>query len=218
MLILLASMAAQAQPKAELVTEFPYQPCEFILAQSDSFAARLKDNPSERATILIFQVKENRLRAKYVRTLIGASFLRAGLQPDRFTFYDAGASPDSELRVQVWSGSYGAQPWLSEAQIWNAPAPNSMLRYLVGSVHEEDICPTYVPSEFAKLIRDNPRSAGRIIVHHSRDSMVDGFWFGEQLIKDLVEKERVPRRRLKLVFRLGVGPAKADIWYVPKTN
>jgi hypothetical protein len=81
-------------------------------------------------------------------------------------------------------------------------------------VDEVNECPTYVPKAFAKLILENPGSRGHIVVRNGKYPMIDRFGFANGFIKELVEEEGVPRKRLRLFFARGES-TDAEFWFVP---
>jgi hypothetical protein len=86
---------------------------------------------------------------------------------------------------------------------------------MFGYEDEIGICPTFVPKAFAKLIHENPGSRGHIVVRVGDDPTVDRFYFAERWIEELVEKQGVPRKRLRLFFGKGKGSTAAEFWFVP---
>ncbi|MGE0656456.1 MAG: hypothetical protein AB7F88_13530 [Pyrinomonadaceae bacterium] len=87
---------------------------------------------------------------------------------------------------------------------------------MFGYEDEIGICPTFVPKNFARLILENPGSRGHIVVRIGEDPLVNRFYFAKEWINELVEKQGVPRKRLRLFFAKGEGLTGVEFWYVPK--
>lgn len=215
LLFLTASPFAQRQsPNAVLITEFPWQPCEFVLSSSDAFAAELARDPTSRGAIVIYRPKHQPKRAELQRKMISGYLQRAGLDRDRFNFYSGGPSPDGEPRVEYWKQPAGAIPPVQSSVIWNEPGVDTSRKFLFGSVDVDDICPIFVPRAYARLILANPSSIGQIVIYDGEERFTNRFAFAEQWINPLVERYDLPRNRIRLIFRKGVKTF-AEFWYVP---
>lgn len=216
-LLLAVGVGANGQepPKASLFTEFGSMPCEHILAQTDAFAAELQKQARTTGAVLIHRPKVQPTRAEKRRRLISSTLQLRGIDKTRISFFLADQSEDGEIRTAYWKVPSGATPPANESKLWNESAPDVSQSFMFAYVDEIDICPTYVPKAFAKIILENPGSIGRVMVVKGTDPMEYPSYFAERLIKELVEKHRVPRKRLHLIFRNGKEMTAAEFWFVP---
>ena len=107
---------------------------------------------------------------------------------------------------------------VTEAALWNPEVPDTSRPFMFGYEDENGICPTFVPKAFAKLILNNPGSRGHIVVRVGDDPMINRNYFADWWIKELVEKQGIPRKRLRLFFAKGKGLTGAEFWFVPARN
>ena len=207
--------AAQEPPKALLVDEFGRTVCEHLLASTDSLAAELKNEPNVTAYILIYPTTASSAFARGQRDLISSTLQLRGLAQDRFSFYKAKPSSDEEIRIQFWKVPSGAKPRHSDAELWPDERLNTSRAFVFGYADEVEICPTFVPKQFAKLILENPGSRGNVVVNVGRHPMGNRFYFARGWIDELVERQGVPRKRLRLFFVKGEEPTSVEFWFVP---
>ena len=214
--ILLIGVGAQEPPKPKLVDEFGLIVCGNLNARTDGFAQEIKLEPTAKALILIypptFRPEE---QAERQRRRISTSLQLSGLDVDRFQFRKAGRSPDGQIKTEFWKLPMGAEQPETDAVLWNEEPPEASRAFIFGSEDEYGICPTFVPRAFAKLILDNPGSRGHVVVTQGDAPMLNKFYFADEWIKELVEKQGVPRKRLRLFFAKGKGPTAAEFWFVP---
>ncbi|MGD9587718.1 MAG: hypothetical protein AB7Q37_08500 [Pyrinomonadaceae bacterium] len=206
---------AQEVRKAVLFTEFGSLPCEHILGQTDAFATELQKQAETTAAIIIHRPKVQPTLAERRRRLISSTLQLRGIEKARISFFLVGQSEDGEIRTSYWRVPPGATAPINETRLWNEPEPDVSQSFMFGYEDEIDICPTYVPKAFAKIILENPGSIGRIIVKKGPDPMEYPSFFAARLIKDLVENHKVPRKRLRLIFRKGKEMTAAEFWFVP---
>jgi hypothetical protein len=219
LLIILLTAAAGASsqdlPKRKLISEFGLLPCEHVHAQTDSFPEEIKEDPVSRAVILIYPPTVRPEQAQRHRRQISSFLQNRGLSADRFSFYKGGKSPDGEIRTEFWKLGPGAELPFTDAPPWPEEAPDTSRAFIFGYVYEINICQTFVPRAFARLILENPGSRGHVVIEVGKDAMINKFWFAEQWIKDLVESHGVPRKRLRLYFTKGKDATAAEFWFVP---
>lgn len=206
---------SQEPPKAVLVDEFGLITCGDLLARTDSLAAELKREPDAMAFIVIHPpTVRPELATRWLRRISSTLQLR-GLEQDRFSMYKGGPSVDGEIRTQFWKMPNGAEPPFADGVLWTAETMDTSRAFIFGYEDEYGICPTFVPKALAKLILENPGSRGHIVVRVGDDPTVNRFYFAEAWIKELVEKQDVPRKRFRLFFAKGKGLTEAEFWFVP---
>lgn len=209
------AMKGQNAPKAELLDEFGLIPCGHLHALTDSYAEEIKKEPGTKAIVLIYPPSHRPELADKRRKLISSILQLRGLDHDRFSFYKAASSPDGEIRTQYWKAVDGAEMPFREAVSWAENVPDTTRAFMFGYAEEINICPTFVPRAFAKLILNNPGSTGRIVVEAGKDSMENQFAFAEGYMTELVVTEGLPRKRLRLIFKKGKDGTSAEFWFVP---
>ena len=205
---------AQETPKAELVDEFGALPCEFVLARVDALAHRMQVDPMAAIAIVIYRPVNNPNLVEGRRRLISSALQLRRTDRDRYRFFLIDKSPDGEIRTKIWSVPPGAIGPDDGSAPWD-PIPDISRQFMFGYVDETDICPTYVPSAFAKLLLDNPGSIGRVIVTTSPNPIVERFGFAQTFIDELVVRQGVPRKRLRLIFRTSKEETGAEFWFMP---
>jgi hypothetical protein len=214
MLTFARATIAQDPPKPVLLDEFGPLPCEHILAHTDALAADLMREPGSEAIILIHKPVNHPEHASGRRKLIWSALQLRGVDSDRYSFYRSETSPDGDIRTQFWKLPLGAEAPVASFERWPDEAPDTTRAFVFGYVDESDICPTYVPKAFAKLILENPGSRGHIVVTIAKNHLVERFGFADGFIKNLVEQQGVPRKRLRLFFSQGES-TEAEFWFVP---
>lgn len=206
--------SGQELPKSKLISEFGFLPCGHLHAQTDVFADEIQQDANSRAAILIYPPAEHPEQAQKRRKQISSFLQNRGLTSNRYSFYKAEKSPDGAIRAEFWKLGPGAEIPFAGAP-WDEKIPDTSRSFIFGYADEINICPTYVPKAFAKLILENPGSRGHIVVEVGNDAIVDKFWFAETWIKDLVESHGVPRKSLRLFFAKGKHMTTAEFWFVP---
>ncbi len=211
-LALSAAVFCQDEPKAFLVDGFGVLNCGDILARTDHYGDEIKRNPEATGVILINPHKGRPGPAQSRRVLISSTLQLRGIDPDRYVFYLGNAE---DISTEYWILPTGADLPSLEAEQWNVPPFDTSRPNVFGYSDEIEICPTFVPHVFAKLILDNPGSRGHIVIETGPNSMLGKWTFAEQWVDTLVEKHGIPRDRLKLFFTKGKDRTFAEFWFVP---
>ena len=212
LVFLTIGISAQESPKAVLVTEFGPEPCEFVLAQTRFFVEKLQQDPSATGYVKI-NPSSKQLRYQFGRrNLVAAALQLEGLEADRFRFF-LGTAKDSN--TQFWLVPAGAQIPTNGFAVFDEEKPDISKKVLFGSSEEPDICPTFVPRKYAKLLLDNPGSIGRIVIAYDRQSVNFRWGIAEHWVEKLVLQNKVPRNRLRIVFRKGTESVNTEFWFVP---
>jgi len=202
----------QASPKAILIDEFGSLPCEDLLGRTDYLSSELHKNPNSKANVWLNTRHGDDQQIEARRRLISSRLQLRGVEKDRYSFY-LGSKNDGS--TAFWQLPSGAELPVKDAQIWNEPPPDTSRKFMFGYADEIDICPTYVPANFANLLKENPGATGQIIIRLGKDRLVDRFWFAGQFINELVQKHRISRNRLQLTFKKGGDMTVAEVWFIP---
>ncbi|MGD9563219.1 MAG: hypothetical protein AB7W44_13150 [Pyrinomonadaceae bacterium] len=212
-----ASANGQEPPKSVLVDEFGLSPCEDVLSRTDSLAADLGKQPDARALIVTYPPSVRpKLATDRRHRLISSTLQLRGIERRRFSFYVGKPFINGQIRTQVWKLPQGSELPFTDAVLWKEDSPDTSRAFMFGYEDEIGICPTFVPKNFARLILENPGSRGHIVVRIGEDPLVNRFYFAKEWINELVEKQGVPRKRLRLFFAKGEGLTGVEFWYVPK--
>jgi len=201
-------------PEPILFDEFPSLPCDDLLGRTDAFLAELMREPNTRAVILIYKPTVNAQYAAGLKKVISSDLQFHGFEMDRVSFYKSETSPDGDLRTKFFKLPPGAEAPVSGFEKWPDETHDTSRAFMFGYVDEANECPTYVPRAFAKIILDNPGSRGHIVVKTSKDHLVEPFSFADGFIKELVERQGLPRKRLRLFFARD-NETLAEFWFVP---
>jgi hypothetical protein len=214
-LLVSLNVLGQEPPKPELVDEFGELPCEDLLGRTDALAAQLDREPGTRAAILIRPTKVN-IKGVHRRLMIASTLRLRGVPDDRFAIYQGTPTAHGQIETQYWKLQTDATATFEGATLWAEEKPDVSSPFIFGYEDEIGICPTFVPKNFAKLILSNPGSRGHIVVRSGADSgYVNRFFFANQWTKELVEKQGIPRTRLRLFFAKGTALTEAEFWFVP---
>jgi hypothetical protein len=209
------SATGQVDPQPVLVDEFGRLPCEHIHALTDGFAQEIKTEVGSKAVILINPPNERPQQAESRRRMVSSFLQLQGLDVDRFSFYKAQPSPDGEIRTQFWKLPAGAYLPMNDWVMWNEEPPNTSRAFRFGFEDEMNICPSFIPRVYAKLILDNPGSKGHVVI--KAGGFINKFSFADHVINELVQTHGVPRKRLRLFFTKGKrnDSTGAEFWFVP---
>ena len=212
---LVSTVGGQSVPQPELIDEFGQMGCDEMLSRIDNFAVHLQHDPTSTAVITIYppQIYPH-LGGRRLR-LISSTLQLRGIEEDRYTFRRNPNSPDGQIRTKLWKLPPGAVIPEDDLSVWNEEPPVTDRAHVFGYVDDIDICPSFVPKKFAKLILNNPESKGHVVVITSRDMMWDKYKLAETWISELAEKHGIPRKRLRLFFSKGSG-AGVEFWFVPQ--
>lgn len=214
---LMLSAVAQEQVEAILVDEFGITiRCGDLLARTDAFAVDIQQQPSSKAFILFeHSDAQARLRDR-IGQLISSTLQLRGIETDQFVLMSA---KSTKGRVSYWIAPTGAEIPVDGAAKIPEPEIDLSKPFAFGYADELDICPTFVPKTFARLILDNPGSRGHIVIVSAPRSGVNKYYFAEMWIKEIVEKHGVPRNRLRLFFSNSNSKSSqltsAQFWFVP---
>lgn len=203
---------SQEPPKAVLIDEFGSLFCEDLLARTTVLASELNKDPNSRGYISLNTRHGDSKQAESQRRWISSTLQLLGIGIDRYSFY---LEKNNDGSSMFWLIPAGAASPVTNATIWNELSPDTSRKFMFGYADEIDICPTYVPANFAKILQENPGATGQIIIRLGKDPLVDRFWFAGQYINGLVQKYGVPRSRLRLIFRKGGDMTAAEFWFLP---
>ena len=215
--VLISTIGAisQTRPEANLINEFGPMPCGHIHAWTDASAEEIKKDPTSRLAILLYPPTTRPEQARIYRLQISRFLQLRGLDTDRYSFYKS-ELPETQIRTQFWKLQPGSEQPFADAVRWNEDPPDTSRPFVFGYEDEINICPTFVPRVYARLLRETPGSRGHVVINSGKDAMTDNFSFAEQVMKELVESEGVPRRRLRLFFtKADRNSTFAEFWFVP---
>ncbi|MFN0279941.1 MAG: hypothetical protein ACKVRN_15300 [Pyrinomonadaceae bacterium] len=212
--VLLAGfLPAQEQSRATLVDEFGIVTCEDLLARTDNFRLMLSNNPVATGLVIISRGKERPRRADWYRTLVYNTLRRNDFDTSRLVIYrgEDGAGTNASF----WVVPPGVRLPASAHELWSsANIINLSKPIMIGSEDDTGVCPTFVPKDFADLIKENPEVIGKIVVH--QESSWDPAIIGLPWIDTLVKKYGVPRQRLKLIYgKASKTIGYTEFWLIP---
>lgn len=203
---------SQNQQTPILFDEFGAIQCGDLQARTDAFIVELNNRKDFVGLVIIYpELNSPRDGSSYYRILISNMHLRRF--DDKRVSIVAGEA-GKELRAQFWIyPKDGDRPEI-DATKWPVPAIDRTKPLLFGSENESMVCPTFVPRLYAEFLLDNPETIGRIEIFgpdkNSRQS------FSEMYIEELVDKYRVPRDRIEVVFKRKKGITYGNFWVVPQ--
>jgi hypothetical protein len=188
----------QEVPPARLVDEFPLLiTCGDLVARTDSLAADIQRNPHSSALIFIADDSSLSTRAHRTKRIIDSTLQLRGIELERFRIF----SVDDNPSVNFWLAPPGSENPIKNGIEFERDAVDTSEPFIFGFTDELGICPTFVPKAFAKLLIDNPGSRGHVVVRTGDDPSVNKFAFAKEWINELVEKQGIPRSRLRLALR-----------------
>lgn len=206
-LTLVFTWQAVAQEKAAMIDEFGFVTCEDLIARTDNFRLSLSNNPDATGLVIISRGEERTRRADSYRTLIYNTLRRNDFDTNRLVIYHG--EDGERTSASFWLIPPGVGLPASARELWSQGKTIDLAKpIMIGSEDDTGVCPTFVPNDFANLIKENPEVIGKIIVH--QESKWDPAIIGRPWIDTFVNKYGVPSRRLKLIY----GKRSRTIGYV----
>lgn len=203
----------QNSPEPVLVDSFsPSLNCEDLLARTDALSVEMRKVPGSRIAVVIGAPSVEVRPVDRTRRLVSSTLELRGLEMSDFSIYFVRTDG---LKVSYWIVPPGASEPVGEGSLLVEPPPDLSRPFIFGVEDEINICPTFVPKAFAKLLRENDGSRGHIVVREGSDKLIDKFHFAESFINELVNKQGIPRNRLRLFFAKGTGFTTVEFWFVP---
>lgn len=212
-LVLFCTSIIVAQEKAAKVDEFGFVTCEDLLARTDSFELVLNNQPTATGLVIISRGKENTRRADSYRTLILNTLRRRDFDTDRLAIYRG--EDTAQTAASFWVVPSGASLPPDARIVWQKDEAFDLSKpVLIGSEDDAGVCPTFVPQDFANLIKKNPGIIGKIVVH--QEPNWDAAILGLPWIDTFVKKYGIPRGRLQLIYgKRSKTIGYVEFWLVP---
>ena len=201
---------SQDVPKPILFDAFGSIVCEDLLGRQDAFFAELANNPSDVGYEIIY-TNEKSHRA-FVHRLRANFFVRR-FDRDRLKFVLAKPKPAQPVSGEFWRVPLGAEPPAYEPA--DQELPDATRPFIFGMNSSENVCPSFSPDLFAKLIVDNPGSRARLVIYGPTSS-----WRKSTAVEELelltqyteLSKDRV---EFYFVHRPREAYTETEYWYLP---
>ncbi|HEV7701459.1 MAG TPA: hypothetical protein VGO43_14610 [Pyrinomonadaceae bacterium] len=213
-LVLLSAVGGAAQEKAKLLDEFGVPTCEELLARTDGFRTVLLEFPAATGVVIISRAKGLRTPADRYRTLIDNTLRRADFDSNRVQIFHG--EEGSETHGSFWIVPPGAENPAGARELWSRGGivVDVSKPFMFGSEDETGVCPTLVPRDFARLIKENPSVIGKVIVHP--EVKWSPAAIGLPWIERLTKEYSVPRKRLRLIYgKRSKTIGYTEFWLVP---
>jgi len=202
---------AQELPKAILVDEFSVISCEDLLARTDVLFAQLIQHPDHTGLVLISRKAQN---SRGFREFITATFYLRPFDRERIKILEVSSLAESS--GQFWRLPPGAvSPYYEKTP---EPVQDMSKPYVFGYESEERVCPSFVPELYANLLKEHPRSFGKIVVRgnswRSRQSLGD--YYLDKLRSDFGLSTN--QFRIYYIHRPNKPLTEAEFWFVPAND
>lgn len=202
---------AQEKATATQIDEFSRVTCEELLARVDNFQIQLQNNPTAIGLVVIDSPQNGKDRSPFYRLLIQKTFHRNGYAFERLQFY---RRKTAELGGSMWLMPPGTDVPFPDAEPWPDTLLDLSQAFIWDSFDYDDVCPTFAPREYGRLIKSNQEIRGQIVVHAG--SRCDALATGTDWIKELTERWGIPTNRLRLfIGKRNKIWSSTDFWIVP---
>lgn len=214
LLTIALSTSAFGQAEPRKFDEFGKIPCEDLLARADNFAIEMSANPQATAVVVVSSGSKSAAAvANQVWQYLTAQLDRSGIALDRVQFY---RDPrEKEPTGTLWVVPAGARFPSEEFDAWSDGKVFDFSKpFEYGRADELDICSSFSPSPFAKILRENPEVVGKVIVRAERRTsalQTGTYWI------DVFRNRGIPRSRLRLIIGKRSAPMMSytEFWIVP---
>jgi hypothetical protein len=217
-LILLISFQiciAQEKQKPVLVNEFGEVNWSNFRHFFDNFLIEISTIPNSKGYIVIYGAKSKPLSKYYREILLKTHISVRNFDKNRLIFL-YGEERES-ISTQFWKAPVGAdKPEFIEGY-WNYKLPQTMEPTKIQQTLEvNEVGYNLFSTEFySNLLKANFDSRGHLVIY---DKSTKGFQqVKNQLLKELVSKNKVRRNQLKFFYLKGKEP-NIEFWYVPKIS
>ncbi|MBK8466850.1 MAG: hypothetical protein IPL32_13555 [Chloracidobacterium sp.] len=211
-LFLAASCFGQVSPQAVKVDEFGMVTCGDLLSRIDNLFVQMGNNPNASAFIVIYPKKGLLGKAERQRKFIENIFQRRQSDVDRLRII-RGEESESEAGAFFLLPPGAAAP-INEVLGWPEKKTLDLTKpFIFGTEADEDPCPDFPFSTYARLILSNPNVRGHIVIYpYSRKYRheVAADW-----IRTLTAKYGVPRKQLRVFFGTQANSPYSEFWIVP---
>jgi hypothetical protein len=201
-------VSAQERPTPVLVDEFGQITCEDLLARQDYFLSELSNNPQDIGYAVIYDSGQD---PKGLAKLLNAGIYTRRFDRSRFKIALAKGS-DGSVNGQFWRVLPGAS--LPDFEPVSEPPTDPSKPMLFGADFSENICPTFSPDLFVKLVNENPGAHGRVVI-------VGPNWSSRKAAArvelEMLERANLRRNKIKFYYihRPKLSFIEMEYWYIP---
>jgi UDP-2,3-diacylglucosamine pyrophosphatase LpxH len=209
----------QEKPEAILIgTEGEIINCESIEGQLYGFSIEFDKNPDYKGYVIIYGNKNKQLE-KYLfeqqikNFITNSNYLRNKVYKNQVVILH-GEDRESKY-TELWAAPSNAAEPAYVKGIWDYKI-GDIKKPLKFSVYEEaGICASSFSEElYAKLLINNPNLRGNLVIHDK--SLSSKRKTEKQLLKSLVEENKVPQRRLRIFYVKNSQYSQVEYWLVPR--
>ena len=214
LIFLVSSLVCFGQEKSEanLVDRFGDLSCEDILSRIDYFMYLLSEDPKAQGYVVIYPEKDSIKRALRFERLINGSIYSRRFDKSRIILIRN--KEDDAAMVELWKVPFGAEKPFFVEEKWVDVPIEKRKPFIFGSVFVDEVCPTFIPENYANLIKENPNLRGHIVVFNKskKEAQIEM----KEWLKIFTEEYKVPRNRLKIFFGRNEGMPDVEFWIVPR--
>ncbi|MEP6705172.1 MAG: hypothetical protein ABJB34_10245 [Acidobacteriota bacterium] len=211
LLVFNVAILAQESPKAVLVDEFGNISCEDLLARNDYFLTQLSNNPQDVGYAIIYANGRN---PKAFLRYVEASLFTRQCDRSRIKIILVSNGNNGDVVGAFWRVPPGAPaPVYDRVEV---PGPDLAKSFIVGRTFTENVCPSFSPDLYAKLVLDNPGSLARVVI--SGPSVRWRLSAAREELEMLRRYTKLPRNRIKFYFVHTNDDSNAtnEYWYIPR--
>lgn len=212
----ITSVSAQEKPKAILIDSFGNLNCEDVLARTESFMYQLYQEPNSIGYAVIRPSKISSSRASVLERIIKNNIRFRRFDKSRIVIVRS-ESVAEDLLIEFWKVPLGGEkPPFVEAKWTEIYGANWSKPFVYGSVWFDSECPTFVPEDYAAILKQNSFLRGHVVIFN--DSKREARASMRNIQKLLIETLQIPQNRLRFFFAKRKPTANVEFWIVPQNN
>lgn len=206
----------QDRPKAILIDELERTNCEILMGRLDSFFLDLQQKANYRGYAVIKGDASNMRTNLVYEGMIRAYTNFRKFDQSRLSIVRGKLG--NKFKIEFWQIPTGVDHKFETAD-WSliVPKPTKPFRFY-DTTGEFEGCPgASSTTYFAEYLLANPGSKGNIVIRGKSPKIIERE--ESEVLNDLVENSKIPRKRLK-IFRIldrntGWDWATSEYWFVP---
>ncbi|HEX9961724.1 MAG TPA: hypothetical protein VGB00_12365 [Pyrinomonadaceae bacterium] len=213
LILLVSSQFCSGQEKSEAILFDRFAgdlPCGDIMGRTDNFLYELlKNDPKSQGYVIIYPEKNSLKTGLRLERIISGNIYVRRFNKSRITIIRS-KKQDASSMAEFWKVPFGAaKPSFVEEKWSETPITKS---FIFRSIWGDDACPTFIPENYANLIKDNLYLRGHIVIFNK--SKKDARKEMKQWLELFAKEYKVPRNRLKFFFSKNGGMPDVEFWIV----
>lgn len=203
----------QEKPKAGLADKFGNIVCEDFSARTDAlFQYHLWNDPTSTVYVVFYPAKNFSRKIFEFERMIKRKLHLSKIDKTRLKII-RGVKRDS-FEGEFWVVPSGADKPDFEGEEQLETLPDLTKPFIFDSAADEGVCPTFIPEQYADLIKENADVRGHIVIFDS--SKINRRETANYWLETFTKELKVPRNRLKIFFAKDKNFPYVEFWLVPR--